>query len=53
MNIYESGWIHEDDNGEQGCYATPHEALVGFLRLYRGSCDDDTDEREIDILHNT
>lgn len=52
MNIYETGWVHEDDNGE--CtYATPHEALIGYLRNFRGSYEDDTDEREIEMLHET
>ncbi len=52
MNIYESGWIHEDDKGET-TYDTPANALLGYLRFFRGSCDDDTDEREVDGLDAT
>lgn len=52
MNLYESGWVHEDDNGDH-MYATPHEALIGYLRSFRGSCDDHTDDREIEVLNET
>ena len=50
--LHGPGWIHEDDESGEPC-GSPQEALTCYLMNYRGSCDDDSDERTIAELDGT